>query len=252
MMEKLQFKVLEYEGPLDLILQLIAKHKLNIYDIEISALLEQYMKVMDEMQRMQLDIASEFLEMASRLVYIKSVMLLPRHEEEGEEKRRELTGELLEYQACKRAAALLEGMQQPQERHVREPIEIAGDMLYTRPHSPQELLRAYFGALGRGKRRLPPPGEAFTDFVARRVVSVSSRIAVVLKHLYSSAAVGLRGLFAQSADRPEMVATFLAVLELIKDKRARLSDDGRQLSMVRGAALQSLQELDTADKEGWD
>ena len=79
MTEQLSFKVAQVEGPLDLILQLISKHKLNIYDIEIAKLLEQYLDYVEQMQSQQLEVASEFLEMASRLVYIKSVSLLPKH-----------------------------------------------------------------------------------------------------------------------------------------------------------------------------
>ena len=97
MVEQLSFKIAEVEGPLDLILQLISKHKLNIYDIEITKLLEQYLAYMEEVQSQELEIASEFLEMASRLVYIKSVSLLPKHEELEEQLKRELTGQLIEY-----------------------------------------------------------------------------------------------------------------------------------------------------------
>ena len=97
MTEQLSFKVAQVEGPLDLILQLISKHKLNIYDIEIAKLLEQYLDYVEQMQSQQLEIASEFLEMASRLVYIKSVSLLPKHEELEEQLKKELTGQLIEY-----------------------------------------------------------------------------------------------------------------------------------------------------------
>ncbi|RGB63605.1 segregation and condensation protein A [Provencibacterium massiliense] len=231
-MEELKFRVQEYEGPLDLILQLIQKHKLDIYDIEISALLEQYMAAIDEWRENQLDIASEFLEMASHLVYIKTVMLLPRHEEEGEDPRKELTGALLEYQACQRAAALLGEKNRGVDRFVRPPEEHEADMTYTLIHRPGELLGAYFGALGRGRRHLPPPKTAFSGIVSRRVVSVASRIAFVLSKLYRRARVNFLGLFEQS-DRPEMVATFMAVLELIKDKRVRATPDGKELVMLR-------------------
>ena len=89
MTEQLSFKVAQVEGPLDLILQLISKHKLNIYDIEIAKLLEQYLDYVEQMQSQQLEVASEFLEMASRLVYIKSVSLLPKHEELEEQLKKE-------------------------------------------------------------------------------------------------------------------------------------------------------------------
>ena len=100
MVEQLSFKIAEVEGPLDLILQLISKHKLNIYDIEITKLLEQYLAYMEEVQSQELEIASEFLEMASRLVYIKSVSLLPKHEELEEQLKRELTGTAMWAMSC--------------------------------------------------------------------------------------------------------------------------------------------------------
>ena len=103
-MEKLTFKVNEYEGPLDLILALLSKHQIDIYDINISDLLEQYMGVIRTLQESDMEVASEFLEMASRLVYIKTASLLPRCEKE-DDPRAELVGQLLEYQSCKRRGA---------------------------------------------------------------------------------------------------------------------------------------------------
>lgn len=232
-MEKISFRVAEYEGPLDLILQLISKHKLDIRDIEISALLAQYMLAIEELRDGRLEIASEFLEMASQLVYIKTVMLLPRHEEQEDDPRRELAGALLEYRACKIAAQRLRERSLFGERFVRERAKVQIDMTYTARHEAAELLRAYFGALGRGKRRLPPPKAAFSGIVSHRVVSVSSRIAFVLRHLYKKSRMAFMGLFEQSEDRPEIVATFLAVLELMKDKRVRLSEDGQQIILFK-------------------
>ena len=87
---QLQYKLDVFEGPLDLLLSLIAKNKIDIYDIKISELLDQYMEQIAQMQENQMDIASEFLTMASRLVYIKSVMLLPKYEEEAEELKKDL------------------------------------------------------------------------------------------------------------------------------------------------------------------
>lgn len=243
-MDKLQFRVQEYEGPLDLILQLISKHKLNIYDIEISHLLEQYLLAVEQMRESRLEVASEFLEMASQLVYIKTAMLLPRREQQ-EDPRQELTGALLEYRDCQQAANLLRARSAGAERFVRAPQQLEGTPPYAQRHDPKLLLQAYFGALGRGKRRLPPPRAAFSGIMQRRVVSVSSRIAFVLGRLYRSARLGLAQLFDQSADRPEMVATFLAVLELIRDKRALLSEDGHTLSMRRGAIAPQAEKTDS-------
>ena len=105
-METISFKVPGFEGPLDLLLHLVQKHKLNIMDIPISELLEQYTKTINEWKDQDLEVASEFLEMAARLVYIKTAMLLPKHEE-AEQLRQELSGELIEYQLCKEIASRL-------------------------------------------------------------------------------------------------------------------------------------------------
>ena len=105
-MEKLSYKLETFEGPLDLLLYLITKNKLDICDIQISELLDQYMEQINAMQEADMDVSSEFLEMAARLVYMKTVSLLPKHEE-MEALRQELTGQLLEYQECKKVAAQL-------------------------------------------------------------------------------------------------------------------------------------------------
>ena len=143
--ETLSYKLDVFEGPLDLLLNLIAKNKLNIYDIPIAELLEQYMAQIHEMQAADMDVASEFLEMAARLVHIKSVSLLPKKEEEAALKQ-ELTGQLLEYQQCKEAAMRL------RERFsldgiVRAQADIPADLTYKRHHKPQELLSAYLLSL---------------------------------------------------------------------------------------------------------
>ena len=142
-MEKLSFKVNEqYEGPLDLILHLIAKHQLNIQDINISSLLEQYMDYIRAWQEQNMEVASEFLEMASRLVYIKTVSLLPKYEEEEKQAKAELVGQLLEYQACKEAAEQLGLRQSGFSAFVRAPQELEADLTYTRRHDPMELARS--------------------------------------------------------------------------------------------------------------
>ena len=93
-METLSFKLDQFEGPLDLMLHLISQHKLNILEIEITKVMDQYLEAIGQMQRQDMEIASSFLEMASRLVYIKTLSLLPKREKEQQELTRELTGQL--------------------------------------------------------------------------------------------------------------------------------------------------------------
>ena len=224
-MEKLSFRAGEVEGPLDLILTLIARHKLNIYDIEISTLVEQYTAAVRQMEQADLEVGSEFIEMAARLVYIKTVELLPKHEK-TEDPRRELTGQLLEYQACRQAAALLGAQSRMGNVFTRAPMPLGVDLTYRLRHSPALLAAAYRSAMGRGDRFRPPSTEVFRPLVAARFVSVGSRIVSILRSLYRTTRVSFAGLFARSRERSEMVATFLALLELMKSGRVRLNDSG--------------------------
>lgn len=231
MVEQLSFKIAEVEGPLDLILQLISKHKLNIYDIEITKLLEQYLAYMEEVQSQELEIASEFLEMASRLVYIKSVSLLPKHEELEEQLKRELTGQLIEYTLCRQVAGLLKNRYVGDELFYRTMQPVTKEAQYERHHKPQILLEAYLSAVG--KKKLPENHQkAFEPIMARRVVSVNSRIVIIMKMLYKQRRAPFLSLFEQSSDRADIVATFLAVLELVKNKRVMIEDDGKTVSLL--------------------
>ena len=222
----LQYKLPEFEGPLDLLLTLISKNKINICDIQISELLEQYMEQISKMQEQNMDIASEFLEMASRLVYIKSVFLLPKHEEEAQELKKELEGQLIEYQLCRQTAALL-GTMVNFDVFFRGASPVEYDLTYKRKHPPEDIARGYESACGRGKRRLPPPAEAFSGIVAKRIVSVGSRIVHVIRRLQNEKNLTYGKLFETSTERGELVATFLAVLELVKGKRIRIEGEGQ-------------------------
>lgn len=226
----LKYKFESFEGPLDMLLQLIAKNKLDICDIEIAVLLDQYMEQINQMQENQMDISSEFLEMASRLVYIKSVSLLPKHEE-AEELKKELEGQLLEYQECRRVAAILAN-QVTYDLYANTPTKIEYDMTYTRKHSPIDICTAFISAAGRGRRKLPPSHEAFSGIVERKIVSVNSRIVYVMRKLWKGTVVKYRALFKNGSEKSELVATFLAVLELVKGKRIRVEGDGENAEVI--------------------
>ncbi|MDP4119735.1 MAG: segregation/condensation protein A [Bacillota bacterium] len=225
--ESISYKLPVFEGPLDLLLDLIAKNKLNIYDIQIAVLLEQYMESIEEMQQADMEIESEFLEMAARLVYIKSVSLLPKYEE-VEELKKELTGQLLEYQELKKAAAVLAPMASF-DAYFREPAELEYDQTYNLIHKSMDILNAYTSAVGRGKRRLPPPKEAFSGIVEKKVVPVSTKIIHVLRRLVKNTKVSYRSLFADLKGKSDLVATFLALLELVKEKRVRVEGSGENM-----------------------
>lgn len=228
-MEKISYKLDVFEGPLDLLLHLIEKNKLNIYDIVISELLLQYMEHIKLMQEQDLEIAGEFLDMASRLVQIKSAMLLPKHQE-AEEMKKELSGQLIEYRKCRRAAKIL-SENISFDSYCREPAKIKADMKYKRNHQPEYLCAAYLSAAGRGKAKIPPPEEAFSGIVKRRMVSVSSKIIGVMKRLRNGKSVVYESVFYDSEDKSELVATFLAILELVKGKRVVIDGEGENKSL---------------------
>ena len=222
-MEQMSFKLEIFEGPLDLLLHLISKHKLNINDIPIVTLLDQYMEYIDKMSEQNMEIAGEFLEMAARLVYIKTVSLLPQHEE-AEQLKKELQGKLIEYSLCKKAAELMKERYIGNVNAVRKPLKIEFDNTYTIIHEPQELLDSYL------KIQVKPQNEkirteAFNTIVKKKIVSVTSKIIYVLRHLYKSGSCMMDGLFEGMTNRSERVATFLAILELTKSGRIWLNDD---------------------------
>ena len=181
-MEKISYKLDVFEGPMDLLLHLISKHKLNIYDIPIVTLVEQYVDYVRMMQEEDMYVAAEFLEMAARLVYLKSVSLLPVYAE-AEELKQELQGELIEYRDMKLLAEKLSENTDGFGTFIRMPEKIDPDQTYKRIHEPNELFNAYVSAAGKKLRSLPPPIEAFKEIVVRKVVSVGSRISKIFSKL---------------------------------------------------------------------
>lgn len=217
-MEQINYKLEVFEGPIDLLLHLISKHKLNINDIPIVELVNQYLDYVRQMENADFDVAGDFLEMAARLIYIKTVSLLPRHEE-AEELKRELTGELIEYRDCKIMAEKLKDHTDGFNRFVREPQQGYVNYDYERFHEGEELLNAYINAAGRAQRKLPPPIDSFKVIVARKFVNVASKIQTVMRKLWSGKKVKFVKLFDGAQSKSDLVATFLAVLELAKTKK---------------------------------
>lgn len=223
-METIQYKLDVFEGPMDLLLHLISKHKLNINDIEIFSLVEQYTDYVRKMEEADMEIASEFLEMAARLVYIKTVSLLPIHEE-ADELKKELSGELIEYRDCKIMAAKIAENSDGFDYFYRSTMKIESDKKYERRHESNELLFSYLEAVGKSKRKLPPPIEAFTAIVSKKIVSVASRVSDIFSKFKKGTSRKFNDFFKGAKSSSEMVATFLAMLELIKANKIKIDDD---------------------------
>lgn len=231
----LQYRLEGFEGPLDLLLQLIARSKLNIYDIPLLELIDQYLEQIKLYEQDQMEIGSDFIEMASRLLYIKTVSLLPKHEEVVKLKE-ELTGELLEYMVCQQMARKLSEMQKGFDKFIRSPSEYDFDKTYELVHESETMYLSYLAAVGRGKRRLPPSTAPFTKIVAKKIVAVSTKIVFVIRNLFKGGKKSLNNLYKTASSRSELVATFLAVLELCKANRVKVEGDGEnaEITLVKG------------------
>ena len=236
MENKLFYKLDDFEGPLDLLLQLIAKNKLNIYDIKLSVLIDQYLEQIEYFRQQEMDISSEFLAMASRLIYMKTVSLLPR-QDEIEKLKEELTGELLEYSVCRQMAEKLSAMTAGFDKFVKAPSSYDFDTAYELTHDGETLVNAYLLAVNRAKRVAPPSVAPFTRIVAKKIVSVSSKIVFVIRKLALSGGGKLSSLYKTAKSRSELVATFLAVLELCKANRIKIggtSTEDAEIKLIKG------------------
>ena len=231
MTEKPLYKLEIFEGPMDLLLNLISKRKVSINDVPILELIEQYLDYVKAMQVENLDIASEFLEMAARLIYIKTVSLLPVHDE-ADRLTEELKGELTEYLDCQLVAGKLSKISKGFDYLSREPVEFEENPVYTRIHEPSELFKAYLSAVGKGQRRLPPPIEAFNGIVAQTIVSVSSRISKILRQISVTGKLKFLAFFEKAESKSELVATFLALLTLSKAKRIKFTGEQNDLNVL--------------------
>lgn len=234
-MEKISFKLDNFEGPLDLLLHLISKHKLNIYDIEISKLLEQYLEYIDNAVSHNLEVAGEFLEMAARLIYIKTMSLLPDNQE-AEKEKKELQGTLIEYSQCRRAVFIMK------EYYIGDDIfsspckPYESESTYNVNHNKYELVKAFRNITARNiktvRSEIKEPSQKLKTIVEGKVVSVISRVVYILRQLYSKGRVQTENLFSEIHDRSERVATFLAVLELTKSGRILLNDDNSEIRFI--------------------
>jgi segregation and condensation protein A len=229
-LDAITIKLQSFEGPLDLLVHLIKKHQINVYDIPIALITKQYLEYLNLLQELNLDLASEFLVMAATLIHIKSRMLLPRPETaagdpaEEEDPRDALVRRLLEHQTFKAAAEVLhdrETLRSAQWARPDSRLEaIAGD-----DYEPEievdlfSLLSAFKLVLERVRERPPIaiPGEQ---------ISVETRIEQLLERLSETEACGFDDLFQDAATRPDVIVTFLAMLEMIRLKLIRVYQAG--------------------------
>ena len=223
----------DFEGPLDVIFLLLSKNKIEIQDVSITAILDQYLGYLDEMKRLDMEIASEFITMASHLMLIKTKMLLSAAEQQEAEDELDLLRQSLVERRRK------EAMEQIRKAiTVLEPRNDIGRCIFTKEpeplkkiqgyryqHEPGDLVRALNAMIERSENQLPPPTANFKGIVGKEPYPVTRKSAEVLRHLILRGVERLKNLFKGNRSRSEIVATFLAILELCKTNSVTLEDD---------------------------
>ncbi|WP_036684139.1 segregation and condensation protein A [Pelobacter seleniigenes] len=215
----IQILLENFSGPLDLLLHLIKTNEMDIYDIRIMEITEQYLSIIEQMKQLDLDVAGEFLLMAATLMHIKSRMLLPSseeiEEEEGEDPRAELVRRLLEYQRYKEAARLFENMPQLQRDYFTGLVR-AADYLELEDAADEEITVGIYQLAEAFHRILSHrPKEVFHE-VVRESLSVAQYIRRLSARLAEKKRMAFHECFSPRASRIELVVTFLAMLELVK------------------------------------
>lgn len=225
--DPLMVKLPAYEGPFDLLLDLIKKNEMDILNIEISVITRQYLDYLKHMKEFDLEIAGEFLVMAATLMYIKSKMLLPlaedQDEEDGEDPRTELIRKLLEYQAFREAAKNLGVLEDERGRVFTRQVAD----YYLSSLSPEDIQIDTFSAnlfdlINAFQSVLSGISKESFHQVFGEVVSVEEKIEYVKKVLTERGSIKFRELFGERFSKNELIATFLALLEIIRSKFAQV------------------------------
>lgn len=243
-MREMNLKIERYEGPLDLLLALISRHQIDIFDIPIAEIAEQYNEYLDSMREMDMELAGEFLVMAAELMLIKSRMLLPR-QEGAEDPRKPLVDALLEHQRAVLAAKLLrERAEVFYDRFPKLPDE-PEETVYRREHAVGLLTEAFARIAQRAEmeRSRKEENRLFRELREERYYTVDEKMALLSETLRVNGRVRFESLFDGACSRGEIVAIFLSVLEAIRLGLAEVSKD-------RGGALYVLSSEEAPATDG--
>ena len=225
-MQQLTYRLDQFEGPLDLLLTLISKNKMSITDIPIAIICDQYMEYINEAQRMDLDVASEFIVMASELMLIKSRMILPHEEGTENDPRREIADALLLYQQAKLAAKELQPLyDEYSSRYTKDTDEVPPEKGLPLDLDPDLLIKALNAVMRRIKvaQSERTPTELVNPLIKHKIVSVEEKIEEICELLLEQEEASLFFLLKDADSRPELVARFMGILELIKIHRITIT-----------------------------
>ena len=235
-MAEVNLKIERYEGPLDLLLALISKHKIDIFDIPIAEICQQYNEYLDSMQKLDMEVAGEFIVMAAELMLIKSKMLLPRPED-SEDPRKVLVDALLEHQRAKQTAEYLKKQSEIYFDRFTKPAEEQTDPTYHREHAVSLLQEAFERISLRleAERAQKQEVKLFKTLREERFYTVEEKMDLLTDTLRRFERITFDSLFTDVHSRGEVVAIFLAVLEAVRFGYvdvARQDEDTLWLSLV--------------------
>ena len=224
-MESLTYKLEQFEGPLDLLLTLIQKNKVSITDIPIALICDQYIEYISKAEALDMELASEFIVMASELMLIKTKMLLPKTEEESEDPRATLTDALLRYQQAKEAAQKLTPLYAYfSGRMVKDTDEISIDKTFVADQDVTSLCAAVRRIIAYNNALEQAATTTFKPMISKPIIPVEIKIVSIIKHIEKKGAASLEELLLGEATLPDVIASFLGVLELVKVRKLLIAD----------------------------
>ena len=230
------YHIEQFDGPLDLLLTLIQKNKVNIEDIPIALICDQYLEYMKEAQNLDMELAGEFIVMASELMLIKSRMLLPRVTENEKDPRRELADALLRYQQAKQAAAkMIPLYQRFSGRMVKDTDEISVDTSYVADQQVTSLCLAVRRIIAANESRPKAERQVFAPMIAKPIIPVDVKIVGILQHIDRKKKPSMRDLLSDATSLPDLIAIFLGILELIKVRKILIDEDPDSYTVIHGS-----------------
>ncbi len=225
-MESVTYRLEQFEGPLDLLLSLIQKNKVSITDIPIALICDQYIEYIETAQSLDMELASEFIVMASELMLIKSKMLLPRDEEKDDDPRMQLTDALLRFQQAKEAAVKLTPLYSYYSaRMIKDTDEISVDKTFVHDQEVSSLCEAVRRIVAYNSSLRKPTGASFAPMISKPIIPVEIKIVSILRHVEHRGISTLSDLLGDEKSLPDIIATFLGVLELVKIRKLLISDE---------------------------
>ena len=225
-MTELTYRIDQFEGPLDLLLMLISKNKIDIEDIPIAMLCDQYLEYLNNCMKMDMDIASEFLVMASELVLIKTRFLLPAEAGSEEDPRADLAAALLEYSRMKSASPILLGYYDIyKDRLVKDTDEFPPDNSVPENQSIDRLIKAMRSVLSNIRSDREDDNVAIKPIIRKTAFPISVKIDQIRKIFSENRSIRFEDLFVSSESKSEIIATFIAILELIKSGSVSICDN---------------------------